>query len=200
MTDLKPISPEAIPRALEKVERYRLLNEPGEAESICRDVLRAEPGHQRAVVMLLLALTDQFPAGVSVNEPRALLEKIEDDYERAYYEGIIDERRGKALLKGGTPGAESGVHDWLRAAMRSFERAAELSRRATPTLPSGGTPAPGSFETGGSAPGRRTPSSSRWNKRLHPRGGRIPSPRGSRAVRGSEPAPGSGSSVRRQKP
>ena len=32
---LKTLSPEAVPRALAKAERYRLLNEPGEAESIC---------------------------------------------------------------------------------------------------------------------------------------------------------------------
>ena len=35
MFELKPLSREAIPRALEKAERYRLLNEPAEAESIC---------------------------------------------------------------------------------------------------------------------------------------------------------------------
>jgi hypothetical protein len=33
--DLKPISIASIPRALEKAERYRLLNEPEQAESIC---------------------------------------------------------------------------------------------------------------------------------------------------------------------
>ncbi len=32
--ELKTLSPEAVPRALAKAERYRLLNEPGEAESI----------------------------------------------------------------------------------------------------------------------------------------------------------------------
>jgi hypothetical protein len=41
--DLKPISIASIPRALEKAERYRLLNEPEQAESICLDILDAEP-------------------------------------------------------------------------------------------------------------------------------------------------------------
>jgi hypothetical protein len=103
MTELKPISKEAIPHALEKVERYRLLNEPAEAESICRDVLRAEPGNPKALVMLLLTL-----AG---------------DYERAYYEGIVCERQGKALLRGGATGSESGTYGWLQEAMRAYERA-----------------------------------------------------------------------------
>lgn len=124
MTDLKPISKEAVPKALEKVERYRLLNEPAEAESICRDVLRVEPDNQRALVMLLLTLTDQFGRGAGPNAARAVLERLEGDYERAYYEGIIDERQGKSLLR--TPGAESGAYEWLRNAMRAYARAEPL--------------------------------------------------------------------------
>ncbi|MBA3584053.1 MAG: hypothetical protein H0W36_05915 [Gemmatimonadetes bacterium] len=123
MTDLKPISREAIPRALDKVERYRLLNEPAEAESICRDVLRAEPGNQKALVLLLLTLTDQLGRGTGVNESRALLDRLEGEYERAYYGGIICERQGKAQLRQGTPGSESSAHDWLKDAMRWYERA-----------------------------------------------------------------------------
>ena len=65
MFELKVLSREAIPKALERAERYRLLNEPGEAESICIDVLRVEPDNRQAVVMLLLALTDQFEDEVS---------------------------------------------------------------------------------------------------------------------------------------
>lgn len=126
MSDIKPISSEAIPHALEKVERYRLLNEPAEAESICRDVLRAEPGNQRALVMLLLTLTDQFGRGVGVNEARTVLERIEGDYEQAYYSGIISERQGKALLRTGTPGSESAAHHWIQEAMAAYERAEAL--------------------------------------------------------------------------
>ena len=44
----KPLSPEPCPAALAKAERYRLLNEPGEAESICLDVLAVEPDNQEA--------------------------------------------------------------------------------------------------------------------------------------------------------
>ena len=43
MLQLKPLSRDAIPSALAKAERYRLLNEPGEAESICLDVLQIDP-------------------------------------------------------------------------------------------------------------------------------------------------------------
>ncbi len=71
MFELKPLSREAIPAALEKATRYRLLNEPAEAESICLDVLRADPDHQQALVILLLALTDRFGKGYGVSDTQA---------------------------------------------------------------------------------------------------------------------------------
>ena len=54
MFELKPLTADAIPRSLEKAERYRLLNEPGEAESICEDILRLDPDNQQALIALLL--------------------------------------------------------------------------------------------------------------------------------------------------
>ncbi|MGH9042039.1 MAG: hypothetical protein ACRDZ3_17605, partial [Acidimicrobiia bacterium] len=57
---LKRISKVAIPEALAKAERYRLLNEPNQAESICLDILEVDPKHQQALVTLILAMTDQF--------------------------------------------------------------------------------------------------------------------------------------------
>ena len=41
-----PSSKDAVPAALAKAERYRLLNEPGEAESICLDVLQIDPAER----------------------------------------------------------------------------------------------------------------------------------------------------------
>jgi len=68
MSELKQLHKDAIPAALEKAERYRLLNEPGEAESICLDVLTVNPDNQRAIIVLLLALTDRFDKGYGVSE------------------------------------------------------------------------------------------------------------------------------------
>ena len=68
MPELKQLNKDAIPAALEKAERYRLLNEPGEAESICLDVLAVDPDNQRAIITLLLALTDRFDKGYGVSE------------------------------------------------------------------------------------------------------------------------------------
>ncbi len=126
MFELKLLSKSAIPAALAQAERYRLLNEPGEAESICLDILRVDPGHQDALVTLALALTDQFPLG-SLARPMAAAEaavaEIHDEYRRLYYSGIIRERRGKAELHSGRPGTSRSVDEWLREAMSFYERA-----------------------------------------------------------------------------
>ena len=69
--ELKKLSAEAIPQALERAERYRLLNEPLQAESICLDILAVEPQHQLALVVLLLALSEQFGDNITEKLDRA---------------------------------------------------------------------------------------------------------------------------------
>lgn len=128
MSHIKPLSREAIPLALEKAERYRLLNEPCQAESICRDVLAIEPENQPALVMLLLALTDQFRGGPAecYSQAREVLAKLHGDYEQLYYRGLICERRGHAVALEGSPGAKSSAYEWIREAMEYFEQAERL--------------------------------------------------------------------------
>jgi hypothetical protein len=129
--NLKPITREGIPAALQKAERYRLLNDSSAAESICLDILAIEEGNQQAVVTLLLSITDQFTedAGDAVKRARDVLPRLRDDYKRAYYAGIIAERKAKALLRLGGPGVDDVAHDWFRDAMRWYEKA-EATRPA----------------------------------------------------------------------
>src|SRR5579862_741872 len=96
--ELKSLHKDAIPGALAKAERYRLLHEPWQSESICQDVLRVDPENEVALITLILALTDQFDRGVRVEEAKDLVPRLHDEYDRAYYSGIIAERRGQALL------------------------------------------------------------------------------------------------------
>ena len=128
MSDLKPLSREAIPAALERAPRYRLLNEPAEAESICLDVLGTDPGNQQALVILLLALTDRFSKGYGVSDTQAqeLLPRLESEYDRTYYAGIILERRAKAQLHQGGPGSGFNAFELFREAMSWFERAEKI--------------------------------------------------------------------------
>jgi len=125
MSSLKPLSKEAIPAALEKAMRYRLLNEPGEAESICLDVLQADPENQEAIITLLLAVTDRFSKGYGIGDTQVkdLLTRIRDEYERAYYTGIVAERRAKMKLGQNTPDCRFQAYDLFHEAMSWFEKA-----------------------------------------------------------------------------
>jgi len=123
--ELKPLSKEAIPAALDKAVRYRLLDEAGEAESICHDVLRIEPENQHALVILLLALTDRFGKGyaVGITQAQEVLPRLRDPYERAYYAGLVSERRAKAQLRQSGPGSGHAAYQLLREAMARYEKA-----------------------------------------------------------------------------
>jgi len=128
MLPLKPLSRDAVPAALAKAERYRLLNEPGQAESICLDVLAADPDNQQALVTMILALTDQFgdhPSG-ALQRARDVVPKLQSDYDRAYYSGIICERRARAHLAQGGHGAGQAGHEWLKEALAHYEKAEHL--------------------------------------------------------------------------
>ena len=100
MFELKPISTEAIPAALEKANRYRLLNEPSAAESIYLDILAVDPDNQEAIKNLVLAMSDRFGKDYAVGDTHIneYVAKLRDEYQRAYYTGIVYERRAKATL------------------------------------------------------------------------------------------------------
>jgi hypothetical protein len=126
--ELKLLSREGVPGALAKAERYRLLNQAWEAECIYRDVLQVEPDNQEAIVGLVLALTDQFDQGSGALVPKAreALHGLRDEYQHAYYAGIICERRARVLLNGARPGSSAMAHELLQEAKGWFERAEEL--------------------------------------------------------------------------
>jgi hypothetical protein len=123
--ELKKLHKDAISAALEKAERYRLLNEPAEAESICLDILAVDPENQRAIITLLLALTDRFEKGYGVSDTQAkeLLARLKSGYERVYYSGIVAERRAKVKLRQNTPDCRFQAYDFFSEAMHWFEKA-----------------------------------------------------------------------------
>jgi hypothetical protein len=125
MYKLKPISRDSIPEALEKAERYRLLKEPRLAESICLDILDAEPTNTKALVIMLLAVTDQFGSTTmaDVNQAKQLLQRLPDAYEKEYYAGIICERQGKSILTKDIPDGNFIAYEWLTDAMEHYEKA-----------------------------------------------------------------------------
>ena len=127
MFALKAISHDSIAGALAKAERYRLLNEPGEAESICRDILDVEPDNQTALITLVLALTDQLPENPGVfADALAAASRAQSPYDRAYYAGIAWERRAKARYRIHSDAAPSHVYHWTVNALKLFEEAERL--------------------------------------------------------------------------
>ncbi len=127
MPTLKSVSADAVPAALARAEQYRLLNEPADAESICRDVLLVDPDNQQAIRIALLAVTDQFAGDLVGAVPRAmtLLARLGPEYEHAYYAGLIAERRAKALIGGDGVTSEYDACVALRNAMEWYELADE---------------------------------------------------------------------------
>jgi len=125
MYELKLLTREAVPDALKMAERYRLLNEPVEAESICQDILSVDANNQEALITLLLALTDQFDSHMNQTYHRAqeVLERLGDRFCQAYYQGIIFERRAKVYIRRDEPGSGPMAHEWLVKAMAAYNEA-----------------------------------------------------------------------------
>jgi hypothetical protein len=104
---IKQIRASGIEAALQKADKYRALNQPAEAESICRDVLAIDPGHQLALRTLGLALTDRFESfsGALFGEAQGTFARLRDPYERAFYAGLVCERQARAQLAAHLPAA-----------------------------------------------------------------------------------------------
>jgi hypothetical protein len=125
MFQLKTLSKASIPAALQKAERYRLLNEPHQAASICQDILNIDPKNQEALIMLLLAHTDKFKNQLypAFDMAMEVLARLSSEHCKLYYRGIINERRAKALLDNGGTGSSELAYDWYIKAMTDYEQA-----------------------------------------------------------------------------
>ncbi len=123
--ELKQITLDGLEGAIQRGEHYRLLSQPELAESICYDVLELDPDNQRALVVLILALADQFAAGHSAAErARKFADQLTDEYQHTYYAGVISEREARAFLDRGP--AATFAYGGFREAMEWFEKAAMI--------------------------------------------------------------------------
>jgi hypothetical protein len=124
--ELKPISTAAVPKAIKKAEQYRLINEPEQAESICLDILAAQPGDQHTLSVLILAITDQFGREGSggARDANEYVSRLDDEYQRCYYGGLVLERQARAYLTRGK--SRFAAYDCFREAMDLYEKAERL--------------------------------------------------------------------------
>lgn len=126
MKRLKRISKTSVPSALKKAERYRLINEPSEAASICHDILDVDPNNSDAKVMLILSLSGQLTERISAfGEAKDVVKTLETGYERNYYMGLLCERRARAHFRHGSIGCEHVAYDWFHVALEFFDKAAK---------------------------------------------------------------------------
>jgi tetratricopeptide (TPR) repeat protein len=129
--ELKRLAERDIAKAIVMAEHYRDLNQPEEAESICRDVLDVAPQNPVALKTLGLALTDRFPSAWAhlFEEAIRAFERLPDEYERVYYAGVAWERLAKAHLEHGQ--AHNAAHAFEQA-MARFERAEKVAPPGVP--------------------------------------------------------------------
>ncbi len=128
MSELKKLNINAIPKALERAMRYRLLNEPFQTESICRDILAVDADNQDARVILVLAMTDQFgqeksPSLATVEDE---LRHLTDNYKQTYYTGIAFERRAIASIRSNRILDTGNAYDVLQKAMEYYQKAEDI--------------------------------------------------------------------------
>ena len=123
--ELKPLRARNLSAAVALAKHYRDLNQPEEAESICRDILDVAPDNVDAIRTLGLALTDQFPTSwmTLFDDACAAFAKLSSEYERMYYTGVAWERYAKAQLIAGR--AHNAIHAYEEALGR-FEAADKL--------------------------------------------------------------------------
>jgi tetratricopeptide (TPR) repeat protein len=128
---LKRLEHKNLDDAIAMARHYRDLNQPEEAESICRDILEVSPDHEEAWRTLGLALTDRFPKDWVhlFDEAIAAFGRLKSHYDRVYYSGVAWERFAKAQLEAG--GAHNAIHAFEEA-MQRFEEAERLGDKDSP--------------------------------------------------------------------
>lgn len=125
--DYHLIHQDSIGTVLDKARQYRALREPDLAISICIDVFAVDSDNQDALVVYILALTDQYShGGTKVKDKRIIqtIAKLESAFHRHYYTGIFLERKARAWLK--NPMSQSFAYEGLMEAIAEYEMAEKM--------------------------------------------------------------------------
>ncbi len=125
---LHDIHGDAIESALSKARQYRSLLEPEIAESICLDILHIDVNNQSALVVYILALTDQLhhpEKKPQIKDIQRAINRLESEYQRHYYTGLLHERRARFMIS--QPMSHSFAYDYFIEAMQCYKQAKNLS-------------------------------------------------------------------------
>jgi len=125
--NLHDIHAESIELALDRARQYRSLLEPEIAESICLDILNIEPENQSALVVYILALTDQISISGSQSpfqDIEVAIAKLTSEYKQLYYTGIVLERRARFMLS--QPMSRAFAYDYFIKALECYQQAEQM--------------------------------------------------------------------------
>ncbi|PHS27574.1 MAG: hypothetical protein COA83_00800 [Methylophaga sp.] len=114
----------AVDKALEKAKQYRSLLEPEIAESICLDILNVAPENQDVLIVYILALLDQIARAENQTQIKIIertIEKLDSQYQRYYYAGLLNERRARHLLAQSM--SHSFAYDCFIEALHCYQQA-----------------------------------------------------------------------------
>ena len=122
------IDKDSIEDVLERAKQYRSLLQPDMAISICMDIFAVDKNNQEALVIYILALTDQL----SQSESKVHQKKITDSIKRLdskflqhYYSGIFFARQARSLLKHSM--SRSFAYEAFIEAIAEFEIAEKMA-------------------------------------------------------------------------
>ncbi|WP_428086116.1 hypothetical protein [Candidatus Thioglobus sp.] len=124
----RSIHKDSITTVLDKARQYRSLREPDLAISICIDVFAVDFENQQALVIYILALTDQYSHQHAKLQPKKITEaiaRLTSKFHRTYYAGIFLERKARALLK--NPMSQSFAYEGLMEAAAQYEAAQKIA-------------------------------------------------------------------------
>ncbi|MED5510694.1 MAG: hypothetical protein VX841_10400 [Pseudomonadota bacterium] len=125
--DLHDIHPDSIELALDKARQYRSLHEPEIAESICLDILHIESENQKALVLYILALSDQLHHAGKKTQVQAIeqaIQKLQSRYQQHYYTGLLHERRARFMLTQSM--ARVFAYDYFIEALQFYQKAEKI--------------------------------------------------------------------------
>lgn len=121
------INKQYIDTALDKAHQYRSLLEPDLAISICLDIFAVDKNNQAALVIYILALTDEYSHNCKPQSQKIIeaIDRLTLEFHRLYYTGIFLERKARALLK--QPMSRSFAYSGLMKALEKYQLAEKLA-------------------------------------------------------------------------
>ena len=118
----------SIEDVLERAKQYRSLLQPDMAISICMDIFAVDKNNQEALVIYILALTDQLSQSESKVHQKKItdsIKRLDSQFLQHYYSGIFFERQARSLLKHSM--SRSFAYEAFIEAIAEFEIAEKMA-------------------------------------------------------------------------